>query len=167
MLVQLDILLSLLAIILEGLNDETITNFPLRDKSVSVLVWKSSHIFTIVPSHGHCLRKGQPKHRINTDIHDSSGIRTHDTSTQGEDSPCLRLSSHLDWSFPKILPTTWITTNTIQYNYFLLLHNLSLFFLLLQISVISTMEKYIQTNGEGGGEELTSTTDTCPAHSDN
>jgi hypothetical protein len=36
-------------------------------------------------------------HRINADIHASSGIRTHDPSTRtGEDGSCLRLRGHCD-----------------------------------------------------------------------
>jgi hypothetical protein len=41
-----------------------------------------------------------PKHRKNahTDIHTSSGIRTHNPSVRAnEDSSCLRLRGHCDW----------------------------------------------------------------------
>jgi hypothetical protein len=48
---------------------------------------------------GPYLHTEQHKHRINahTDIHDSSGIRTHDPSVRaGEDSSCIRQRGHYD-----------------------------------------------------------------------
>jgi hypothetical protein len=40
---------------------------------------------------------GQHKHRINTNIHALSGIRTHDPSVrEGEDISCLRPRGHCD-----------------------------------------------------------------------
>jgi hypothetical protein len=51
----------------------------------------------ISPSQCLYLHTGQHRHRINTDIHASSGIRTHDPSDSvGEDSPCLRPRGHCD-----------------------------------------------------------------------
>jgi hypothetical protein len=50
-------------------------------------------------SQGRCLHTEQHKHRINahTDIHASSGIRTHDPSVRAnEDSSCLRPRGHGD-----------------------------------------------------------------------
>jgi hypothetical protein len=43
----------------------------------------------ISPSQGHYLHTGQHKHRINANIHTSSGIRTQDPSVwAGKDSSC-------------------------------------------------------------------------------
>jgi hypothetical protein len=53
----------------------------------------------ISPAQGHYLQTRQHKHRINahTDIHVSSGIRTHDPSVWAEDnSSCLRPRGHCD-----------------------------------------------------------------------
>jgi hypothetical protein len=54
----------------------------------------------IIPSQGRYLHTEQQKHRINannTDIHDLSGIRTHDPSVRAsEDSSCLRSRGHCD-----------------------------------------------------------------------
>jgi hypothetical protein len=51
----------------------------------------------ISPSQGRYLHIGQHKHRINADIHASSGIQTHDPSVcEGQDSSCLRLRDHCD-----------------------------------------------------------------------
>jgi hypothetical protein len=53
----------------------------------------------ISPSQGRYLHTEQHKHRINahTDIHASSGIRTHDSSVrEGEDGSCPRLRDHCD-----------------------------------------------------------------------
>jgi hypothetical protein len=53
----------------------------------------------ISPSQGRYLRTGQYKHRMkaHTDIHASSGIRTHDPSIRAvEDGSCLRPRGHCD-----------------------------------------------------------------------
>jgi hypothetical protein len=59
----------------------------------------------ISPSQGLYLHTGQHKHRVNahTDIHASSGIRTHIPSVlAGEDGSCLRLRGHCDRYFSQI-----------------------------------------------------------------
>jgi hypothetical protein len=52
----------------------------------------------ISPSQGRYLHTEQHKHRINADIHVSSGIRTHDLSVfAGENGSHLRPRDHSDW----------------------------------------------------------------------
>jgi hypothetical protein len=51
----------------------------------------------ISPSQGRYLHTEQHKHRINTDIHALSGIRTHDPSVRAsEDGSCLRPRGYCD-----------------------------------------------------------------------
>jgi hypothetical protein len=51
----------------------------------------------ISPSQGRYLHTGQHKHRINEDIHASSGVRIHDPSVrEGEDNSCLRARGRCD-----------------------------------------------------------------------
>jgi hypothetical protein len=60
----------------------------------------------ISPSQGHYLHAEQHKHRINANIHASSGIRTHDPSFRAsKDSLCLSVSTVIDgpWFYCSIL----------------------------------------------------------------
>jgi hypothetical protein len=63
-------------------------------QSVGLVGWGIS------PSQGRYLHTKQHRHRLkahNTDIHDLSGIRTHDPSVRvSEDSSCLRPRGHCD-----------------------------------------------------------------------
>jgi hypothetical protein len=52
----------------------------------------------ISPSQSRYLHTGQHKHRINANIHASSGIRTNDPSVRaGEDISCLKPRDHWVW----------------------------------------------------------------------
>jgi hypothetical protein len=65
----------------------------------------------ISPSQGCYLHTGHHKHRINayTDIHDLSGIRSHDPSVRAsEDSSCLRPRGYCDRPKPRLRSiNTW------------------------------------------------------------
>jgi hypothetical protein len=67
----------------------------------------------ISPSQGIYLQTEQHKHRINTDIHALSGIRTHDPSVRaGEDISCRRQRGHCDRHTEKCHIRKLYTMNT-------------------------------------------------------